>query len=335
MYKAEATDPVLAALDASQRSMGYATGFSFPWWQQGLDIQLLNRSGKIGATSLRTISCTEPSQNMNNKKIGRDAMWNGERAKALARDNLGGRKGMRTVEVNQNWTLANKHIRGWWARAVVISNDAKGSFDRIAHVVAILALRGLGIPWPAIMSMIITIQQMQHHIRMAFGESEQSCGPNPSGPPPQALIQGNGAAPAAWSAITAILVDCMKGEGYGYKAWAPISQRAMTLVCFGFVDDTNLILNNNDPGVTSEDLIDEAQLELSTWEGSSVLPEEPWHQKRAIGTWWKWALTENTSPKLSNRAPSFCTTKAGLKPLNVWRSRKLAKPWASGPARMA
>jgi len=41
----------------------------------------------------------------------------------------------------------------------------------------------------------------------------------------------------------------------------------MTLVCFGFVDDTFLFLNNDDPLVTSEDLIDEAQLELSTWEG--------------------------------------------------------------------
>ena len=102
MYKAESTDPVLAALDASQRSMVYATGFSFPQWQQGLDIQLLKRSGKIGATSLQTISCTEPDQNMNNTKIGHDAMWNGERAKALTRDNFRDRKGMQAVEVNQN-----------------------------------------------------------------------------------------------------------------------------------------------------------------------------------------------------------------------------------------
>jgi len=70
MYKAKATEPVLAALDASQRSMGYATGFSYPRWQQGLDIQLLKRSDKIGATSLRTISCTEPDQNMNKKRAG-------------------------------------------------------------------------------------------------------------------------------------------------------------------------------------------------------------------------------------------------------------------------
>ena len=101
-------------------------------------------------------------------------------------------------------------------------------------------------------------------------------------PPPQGLIQGNGAAPAGWSAITAILVDCMRSEGYGYEAWAPISQRAMTLVCFGFVDDTDLILNNDRPGVSSEDLLHEAQLEL--------LPlEELWSQKRVTGIWWKWA----------------------------------------------
>ena len=148
-------------------------------------------------------------------------MWNGERTKALARDNLGGRKGMRDVEVNQNWTLANDHIRGRRARAVIISNDAKGCFDRIAHVVAILALRRLGIPRPAIMSMITTIQQMQHYIRTAFGESERSYGPNPSGLPPQGLIQGNGAAPAAWSAITAILVDCIMGGPPLCHWWCP------------------------------------------------------------------------------------------------------------------
>ena len=168
-------------------------------------------------------------------------MWNGERAKAVARDNLGGRTGIRAVEVNQNWTLADDHIHGQRARAVIISNDVKGCFDRIAHVVAILALRHLGIPQPAIMSVILTIQHMQHHIRTDFGESEQSHGPNPSGPPPQGLIQGNGAAPAAWSAVMAILVDCMKGGGHGHKAWAPTSQRAMTPVCFGFVDDTKTV----------------------------------------------------------------------------------------------
>ena len=52
---------------------------------------------------------------MNNKKIKliwKQAMWNGERAKALTRDNLGGRKGMRPVEVSMNQRLLYDLIRG-------------------------------------------------------------------------------------------------------------------------------------------------------------------------------------------------------------------------------
>jgi len=83
----------------------------------------------------------------------------------------------------------------------------------------------------------------------------------------------------------------MKSEGYGYEAWGPISQRAMTLVCFGFVDDTDLILNNDAPGVTSADLIDEAQLELSTWEGllsatgGALSPEMSYWYLVSGGSW--------------------------------------------------
>jgi len=74
----------------------------------------------------------------------------------------------------------------------------------------------------------------------------------------------------------------MKGEGYRYEAWSPINQRVMTLVCFGFMDNTDLILNNDDPIITSEDLIDEAQLELSMWEGLISATGEALAQKELL-----------------------------------------------------
>jgi len=203
---------------------------------------------------------------MNNKKIGRTAMWNGERANALARDNLGGRKGMRAVEVSMNQHLSYNLIWASRARAVIISNDAKGCFHRIVHVVAILALRRLGVPRMALLSMIETIQEMRHHLRTTFGDSESSYGPNSTGPPPQGILQDNGAGPATWTTITAVLVKCMQSEGYGFDAWSVISQRAMSLVCFGFIDDTDLILNSTDPDVTCNDLVAMAQQALDTWE---------------------------------------------------------------------
>jgi hypothetical protein len=53
-----------------------------------------------------------------------------------------------------------------------MSNNAKECYDQIAHMVVNLALQRLGIPKPTLQSMLETIQEMKHHIRTAFGDSE-------------------------------------------------------------------------------------------------------------------------------------------------------------------
>ena len=74
---------------------------------------------------------SEIDSNTNFKFLGRQAMWNGERAQALTRDNLGGRKGMRSVEVSMNQRLLYDLLRAMRGRAVIMSNDAWGCFDRV------------------------------------------------------------------------------------------------------------------------------------------------------------------------------------------------------------
>lgn len=81
-------------------------------------------------------------------------MYAGERAEALARDIYGGRKGLRGVEVSMNQQLTYDCIWGKRGRAIVMSNDAKGCYDRISHVVMDMAMRRLGYPRPALHSMI-------------------------------------------------------------------------------------------------------------------------------------------------------------------------------------
>jgi len=78
-------------------------------------VKLLKRAGNHQADKMGTILCLEGNHNMNNKKIGQTAMCNGERTAALARDNLGGRKGMRAVEVSMNQHLSYNLI--WASRA--------------------------------------------------------------------------------------------------------------------------------------------------------------------------------------------------------------------------
>ena len=178
-----------------------------------------------------------------------------------------------------------------------MSNDAKGCYDRIAHMVCDLAMRRLGSPRPALQSMLKTIQEMEHHIRTGFGDSTQCYGGDTTDLPPQGVLQGNGAGPACWSSISAILVKTMREEGFGFEAWSLIKQRALAITCFAFVDDTDLIHCNNDPEVTTQDLLKEAQEALFLWEdlirvtGGALAPHKSyWYLVEVIWKNGKWAF---------------------------------------------
>jgi exonuclease III len=300
-YKAHAQEVDLAALDASMRSVAYTTGYSFRRWKKGLDVQLLKRTNDHRASQLRTILLMEPDHNMNNKVIGRDAMFAGERLHIHARDNYGGRRGLRAAEVSMNQLLTYNSIWARRGRAVVMSNDAKGCYDRIVHTVVNLALQRLGVPKPALQSMLETIQEMEHHIRTAFGDSEGFYGNDPSKPPQQGILQGSGSGPAGWSAIAAVIVKAMKDEGFGYKVWSLIRQRAITLVCFAFVDDTDLLHANSDRAVTTLQTLEQAQTALNLWEkllhatGGALAPEKSyWYLVEVVRSKGKWTYARES-----------------------------------------
>ncbi len=268
MFKANATVPRLAELDASLRSIAYSTGFVYERWKTGIDVQILKRIQDFRAEKLRTILQLEADFNMNNKKLNRDLSWKAERDGTFSRDNYGGRKFLRAVEVSMNQHLTYNSIWARRGRAIIMSNDAKGCFDRIAHIVATICMLKMGGPKAPLLGIINAIQEMKHYIRTAFGDSETYYGGfNEEQPPMQGYLQGNGMAGLSWLAVGSTIVEAMQRLGFGYKTWSLISNRAVELACYAFVDDTNLIHSNDDPNVSSADLIDEAQDALHSWEG--------------------------------------------------------------------
>jgi hypothetical protein len=283
-YKAHLQDRELAAFDASMRSVAYTTGHALNRWKKGLDVQLLKKPNDFQATNLRTILLLEPDHNMNNKAIGSDAMRAGERQVAHARDNYGSRRGLRAAEVSMNQTLTYNSIWARRGRAVVMSNDAKGCYDRIAHTVVNLALQRLGVPKPALQSMLATIQEMEHHIRTAFGDSKGSYGNDPTQPPPQGILQGSGSGPAGWASIAAVVIKAMRDEGFGYEVWTLIRQRAIAIVGFAFVDDTDLIHANHDRKVPTQQLRRRLSRSGKIY---FMRPEGHWPRKKVIGISWK------------------------------------------------
>ena len=83
----------------------YSTGFTYRRWQYGIDVQLLKRSQDFSAKKLCTIKLLEADFNMNNKKLGKEAMMVGEQLNLLAGDNYGGRKKLRAAEISMNQQL--------------------------------------------------------------------------------------------------------------------------------------------------------------------------------------------------------------------------------------
>ena len=115
--------------------------------------------------------------------------------------------------------------------------------------------------------MIETIQEMDHHVRTAFGVSDDKYGYDPFSLLGQGVLQGNGTGPAAWFAISSVILSLMKAVGFGYRKWTLIHRRALVIVSFAYVNDNDLVHANNSPGVMTPDLIDEAQIMVSRWHG--------------------------------------------------------------------
>ena len=121
----------------------------------------------------------------------------------------------------------------------------------------------LGIPKPALQSMIETIQEMDHHVRTAFDQY----GYDPFSLPAQGVLQGNGTGPAGWFAISSVILSNMKAAWFSYREWTLIHKQALVIVSFAYVDDNDLVHANNSPGVLNADLINEAQTMVSRWHG--------------------------------------------------------------------
>ena len=114
--------------------------------------------------------------------------------------------------------------------------------------------------------MIKAIQEMTHHIRTAFGDSDKTYGNDTTKPPLQGMLQGNGASGTAWLAISTLIVNVMKQAGFGFSTWSAISREAVNFVCYSFVDDANVLHSGPDNFTTGEDLAAQMPEILRLWE---------------------------------------------------------------------
>ena len=86
--------------------------------------------------------------------------------------------------------------------------------------------------------------------------------------PHQGSGQDNGKEPTIWVMISAILLTIMQDEGFGLNALSCLSQLALVIAGFAFVDDTEIINATPSVNTTCEELLQQQQRVVDTWEGT-------------------------------------------------------------------
>jgi hypothetical protein len=263
-YKVASQDQLLADFDASLRQLPYQHGFAPDGWVNMTAVQLRKKLDVILVHKLRTIVLMSSQFNTNNKKLGRDVMRHAEALKLLPPDQGGSRQDHRANELGLNKVLAFDLLRQLRQAGALCSNDAKSCYDRIVHAIAILCMVRLGSLFAPVISMFKVLQAAVYKIRTTYGDSELTV-TSPSAKPFQGSGQGNGCGPALWVAVSAPIIQMLYTAGYGMTVLSAVSGTLLSIACFAFVDDTDVI--HSRPSTTGEEIGSEMQNVMNTWEG--------------------------------------------------------------------
>jgi hypothetical protein len=257
-----------ANFEATMAHIPYVTGYTPKEWQVGVNIMIYKKANIDRVDKLRTIVLKEADANFNDGKMGKDMMHFAEENNMIAKEQYGSRKGHSSIDHAVNKRLTFDLLRLYRSPGALCSNDAKSCYDRIIHTIAALSMRRLGIPIPPIECMLTSIQKMEHHIRTTHGDSEIKYTSKYTQIPFQGVLQGNGAAPSIWVAVSTPLLNMMRTAQHGLHMMTAISQQKTNIVAFAFVDDTDLVqgdLIRQD--ITADEVMQEMQQAIMRWEG--------------------------------------------------------------------
>jgi hypothetical protein len=156
--------------------------------------------------------------------------------------------------------------------------------------------------------MFTTIQNMNHHIRTIYGDSELSFGGKLWIVPTQSIGQGNGAGPTMWALVSTPVLNLLRAEGCGAFFHAALTGDEVRFVGYAFVDDTDLFASLDRSDATGSDVAAALQKSLDLWEGgiratgSAIEPDKSfwylidfvWHQGK-----WTYATIDDCPAELT------------------------------------
>jgi len=226
-------------------------------------LEKLARNNNI--EKLHIIMLFKADFNNNNKWLGRVTMKLAEEYNLLAPEQYGSHKHKAAITQCLNKRLFYDYHWFTCQPAALCLNDTKSCYDQIVLIIVALSLCRLGAPYLVVQSMIQTLAHLDHHIRMAYGDTTYSQGFEQWKEGVAGIGQGINAGPHIWAAVSMPLFNIMRQEGFVAQFICALLAQHRVLAGLAFVDDTDLIVN--DPSNTTQAVTEKIQASLTMWHG--------------------------------------------------------------------
>jgi hypothetical protein len=172
--KAHGMSQYMSEVDSILAKLPYRYGFSPLRWRKGVDVMLKKKAGGIRQLpTLRAILPYEADFKQNNKRLGREILYQAEAGNSVAIEQFGSRKNMSAMDQSLNKVLTFDLWRQLRQNGALCCNNAKGCYDRIVHNCASLCLQKVRTRPHLIKSMFKTIQKLEHHVCTVFGRVQE------------------------------------------------------------------------------------------------------------------------------------------------------------------
>ncbi len=226
-YKAGLRSPYICYLQALYATLIAKQGIVLDRWAQGLSVMLEKIFGCSLITKLRSILLMEGNFNASNKLIFGIGMLKQVQKYKMIPDKVFSKRNRLVKDGTLSKNLFYGIVQQLRRPAGLASVDADNCYNRIAHPIASMVFQAFGVPTPAIVSMLTTIQDMRFYLRTGYGDSEDYAGGKITGRDdpikPQGMCQGNGTSPAAWAVTTIPMIRAHRKKGHGAFFVSPIS----------------------------------------------------------------------------------------------------------------
>jgi hypothetical protein len=300
-YKAALQNKRMVEMHATMMDLPMKHKFAPARWTRAIQVLLEKDKGRPNIERLRTIQLVEANLNMVLKIIfGRRLVYHAEANHYLPKSQFGSRPGIACISAVLFKTLSFDLIRQLRQDACVFNNhDAKGCYDRIIPSIGMLACRRLGLPQEPAIALLKILHGMKYQIRTALGITDDHFSNMVDWI--LGILQGSGASPCIWLAISAVLIAAIEQRSPGISFRSLDGSITESRAADTFVDDTDLYVSVD---ITFPELAQQTQMVAQHWEqllytsgGALALQKCFWY-----GITWEWI---NGTPRMQpNSQPS-------------------------------